>query len=165
MQMYAQKAMAFSDLDDGEALLQQALASSMESYRRNEYGRKQRASPVARRRGQRQSPPVPLEPPTEAAYASLPPYSMYASVPPVAAAAAAAAPSVASAPSAASAVASPAPSGIAAEEEYPQTVQELVMNGFELSKVIHAYDLIGDNFDDLLAFLLSSSSSSSARGR
>uniref|UniRef100_A0A7S1DBC8 UBA domain-containing protein n=1 Tax=Cyclophora tenuis TaxID=216820 RepID=A0A7S1DBC8_CYCTE len=40
-------------------------------------------------------------------------------------------------------------------DEYPQTVQELVMNGFELSKVVHAYELIGDNFDDLLAFLVS----------
>jgi len=41
-------------------------------------------------------------------------------------------------------------------DEYPQSVQELVMNGFQLSKVLHAYDLIGDNFDDLLAFLLAS---------
>lgn len=41
-------------------------------------------------------------------------------------------------------------------DEYPQTVQELVMNGFELQKVIKAYDLIGDNFDDLLSFLMSS---------
>lgn len=40
-------------------------------------------------------------------------------------------------------------------DEYPQTVQELVMNGFELQKVLKAYDLIGDNFDDLLAFLMS----------
>jgi OTU domain-containing protein 5 len=39
--------------------------------------------------------------------------------------------------------------------EYPQTVQELVMNGFELSQVIRAYDLIGDHFDDILNFLLS----------
>jgi hypothetical protein len=44
-------------------------------------------------------------------------------------------------------------------DEYPQTVQELVMNGFELQKVIKAYDLIGDNFDDLLAFLMSSGTS------
>jgi hypothetical protein len=44
-------------------------------------------------------------------------------------------------------------------DEYPQTVQELVMNGFELQKVLRAYDLIGDNFDDLLAFLMTSSSS------
>jgi hypothetical protein len=49
---------------------------------------------------------------------------------------------------------------ISAGEEYPQTVQELVMNGFELRKVIHAYELIGDNFDDLLSFLLSSTNSS-----
>ena len=41
-------------------------------------------------------------------------------------------------------------------DEYPASVQELVMNGFELQKVLHAYDLIGDNFDDLLSFLLSS---------
>ena len=43
-------------------------------------------------------------------------------------------------------------------DEYPQCVQELVMNGFDLQKVLKAYDLIGDNFDNLLAFLLSTSS-------
>lgn len=41
-------------------------------------------------------------------------------------------------------------------DEYPASVQELAINGFELSKVLHAYSLIGDNFDDLLSFLLSS---------
>ena len=41
-------------------------------------------------------------------------------------------------------------------DEYPACVQELVMNGFELRKVVHAYELVGDNFDDLLSFLLSS---------
>ena len=45
-------------------------------------------------------------------------------------------------------------------DEYPASVQELVMNGFELQKVLRAYDLIGDNFDDLLSFLLSQTSSS-----
>jgi len=45
--------------------------------------------------------------------------------------------------------------------EYPDTVQELVMNGFELQKVIHAYELIGDNFDHLLSFLLSNSGNNS----
>jgi hypothetical protein len=40
-------------------------------------------------------------------------------------------------------------------EYYPQTIQELVMNGFELRRVVHAYDLVGDNFDDLLSFLMS----------
>lgn len=44
-------------------------------------------------------------------------------------------------------------------DEYPQTVQELVMNGFELSKVVHAYELVGDNFDDLLSFLVTTSGS------
>jgi hypothetical protein len=39
--------------------------------------------------------------------------------------------------------------------EYPETVQELVMNGFELSRVVRAYELIGDSFDDLLTFLVS----------
>lgn len=43
------------------------------------------------------------------------------------------------------------------DEEYPRIVQELVMNGFELSKVLKAYELIGDNFDDLLCYLMSSS--------
>jgi hypothetical protein len=40
-------------------------------------------------------------------------------------------------------------------DEYPPTVQELVMNGFELSKVVRAYELIGDDFDNLLSFLVS----------
>lgn len=39
--------------------------------------------------------------------------------------------------------------------EYPETVQELVMNGFELSRVVRAYELIGDSFGDLFAFLMS----------
>jgi hypothetical protein len=45
---------------------------------------------------------------------------------------------------------------LSSSDEYPPTVQELVMNGFELGKVIRAYELIGDNFDDLLGFLISS---------
>lgn len=39
-------------------------------------------------------------------------------------------------------------------EEYSSTVQELVMNGFELRAVLKAYDLVGDNFDDILSLLL-----------
>lgn len=41
------------------------------------------------------------------------------------------------------------------QDEYPQFVQELVMNGFELSQVLRARDLVGDDFDDLLAYLMS----------
>lgn len=40
--------------------------------------------------------------------------------------------------------------------EYPDSVTELVMNGFELSQVLRAYELVGDNFDDLLALLMNS---------
>jgi len=46
------------------------------------------------------------------------------------------------------------------DDEYPQTVQELVMNGFPLEKVLKAFDLIGDNFNDLITFLMSSSDAS-----
>lgn len=44
------------------------------------------------------------------------------------------------------------------QDEYPQVVQELVMNGFELSSVRKAYDLCGDNFDSILSFLISTNS-------
>lgn len=74
-----------------------------------------------------------------------------ASIPPVAAASPfAAAPAAASVPQeeASELVSS------TSTDEYPSTVQELVMNGFALSKVIRAYELIGDNFDDLLLFLM-----------
>lgn len=44
-------------------------------------------------------------------------------------------------------------------DDYPQIVQELVMNGFDVKEVVRAYELIGENFDDLLAFLVSNRSS------
>jgi hypothetical protein len=76
------------------------------------------------------------------------------SIPPAAAASAAA-----SAPATAARreETQPAPP-IGTADEYPQTVQELVMNGFELRKVVRAWELIGDNFDDLLSFLVSNAS-------
>ena len=73
------------------------------------------------------------------------------------------APAVASRPSSDDS-SSHAHSGAAASpmiaEHYPQSVQELVMNGFELRKVVHAYGLVGDNFDSLLGFLMSTSGNS-----
>ncbi len=50
-------------------------------------------------------------------------------------------------PNVASAVSIGGSGGIASSSsgEYPVSVQELVMNGFELQKVLCAYDLIGDN--------------------
>ena len=65
-------------------------------------------------------------------------------IPPAAAASVAAASSPP--PAAARRQGSPGPS---ISDEYPQVVQELVMNGFELSKVVRAYELIGDRFDDI----------------
>lgn len=147
--------MNLSDLDTTNFELEQkVLESSMESYRRQEAGRKQRASPTLgrRRRGRISPAAVNVQEWNLPAFgtssvAAIPP-------PPPAAAAAAAASSVASVASAASADSSPLTA-----DEYPQTVQELVMNGFELGKVVHAYELIGDNFDDLLTFLMSNNSS------
>jgi hypothetical protein len=40
-------------------------------------------------------------------------------------------------------------------DEYPQAVQELVMNGFALDKAIQGYKMLGDNFDDIVLFLTS----------
>lgn len=45
-------------------------------------------------------------------------------------------------------------------EEYPSTVQELVMNGFSLNAVVKAYDLVGNNFDDILSLLLANNTMS-----
>lgn len=75
-----------------------------------------------------------------------------------AAAAAASSSAAASLPSASSSAYAAAAGGRAGNDadEYPASVQELVMNGFGLQKVLRAYDLVGDNFDDLLSFLLSS---------
>jgi hypothetical protein len=147
--------MNLSDLDTTNFELEQkVLESSMESYRRQEAGRKQRASPtLGRRRRGRISPSAGNV--QEGNLPALGTSSVAAILPPPPAAAAAAASSVASVASAASADSSPLTA-----DEYPQTVQELVMNGFELGKVVHAYELIGDNFDDLLTFLMSNSSSS-----
>lgn len=134
--MYQNKALVLSDLDATNFELEQtALEDSMEAYRQQEQGRKQRA----RRDGISVVSEAPQAWPTvsdnPAAAASLP---------------SAAAPAAASVAAAAAAAPTSA-------DEYPQTVQELVMNGFELAKVVHAYELIGDNFDDMLAFLMMNS--------
>jgi hypothetical protein len=150
-QLYKSKAMDLSDLDATNFELEQkVLESSMESYRRQEAGRKQRASPTLgrRRRGRHSPAAVAIQERNLPAFGT----SSVAAIPPPPPAAAA--PSMASIASAANSDSSPLTA-----DEYPQTVQELVMNGFELGKVVHAYELIGDNFDDLLTFLMSNSSS------
>lgn len=77
-----------------------------------------------------------------------------ARIPAAAAAASVASAASASAPAAAKRDDSPPPA-MGTTDAYPQTVQELVMNGFDPGKVQRAYELIGDNFDDLLSFLMS----------
>ena len=146
MQMYKQKALALSDLDaTSDEMEQNALESSLQTYMQSELSRKKRASPgshTSRARQRSKSPELPLNAPVLPAYAPAP-------------TAAAAAP----VPAAAAAAASPAnhTTGPVLDDpyEYPAVVQELAMNGFELPKVVRAYELIGDNFDDLLSFLCS----------
>lgn len=179
LQMYQHKAMALSDMDATNFELEQAaVESSLQTWLQTEHGRKKRASPVAgvrsRRRQQQQQPSQqpPPSPPSRASLSSTDdstddPTSLAHSVAPSVARSAAACASVASV---ASAVAAPAAAAAAASlglssdtaatsaDEYPFVVQELVMNGFELSKVVRAYELVGDNFDDLLSFLMSNTS-------
>jgi hypothetical protein len=69
-----------------------------------------------------------------------------------------AAASAASMPSAAALPSYGSSSPLRPVEEYSSTVQELVMNGFELRDVLKAYDLVGDNFDDMLSLLLANAS-------
>ena len=144
--MYKQKALALSDLDATSLEMEQtALESSLQSYMQTELSRKKRASPedkTSRARQRSSSPVLPAYAPAPTAAAA----AAVASSPPAAAAAAAAAPTQSA--------------GFNRPDtndpyEYPPVVQELVMNGFELSKVVRAYELIGDNFDNLLSFLCS----------
>lgn len=114
--------------DEDFDLEQKVLMQSLEEYRRQEQGQKQRATSSS---------------PTES--------NNLARLPEVAT------DPVASLAASATGVASIPPAASRPADEYPPTVQELVMNGFELRKVVHAYELIGDDFDDLLAFLMSNS--------
>ncbi len=155
--MYEKKMMAFSDFDETNfALEQKALASSMETYFRQEHGRKQRATvtSVGSASRRRRCSPVPHDVDNT--------HSNPIAAPPVVSVPAAAhSPAMASLSSHETArdrmYSSPVTEHAVLDEEYPQVVQELVMNGFELQDVIRAYEFVGDRFDDLLSLLLSSS--------
>jgi len=67
-------------------------------------------------------------------------------------------PAVASRPNSSHDIESSSPVNPMMVDHYPQSVQELVMNGFELKRVVRAYELVGDNFDNLLNFLMSTTS-------
>lgn len=176
-QLYQNKALSLSDCDATNFELEQAvLESSLESFRTFEHGRKQasKAKKPSGRRTRQASPPqksgvafgglggshhssvasIPREARQDAG--SVPSAASVASIAP--SVASAAAPPVASRPSNDDYRPSQADAGPMMAEQYPPTVQELVMNGFELRKVVHAYELVGDNFDDLLAFLMAGGS-------
>ena len=165
--MYKNKALALSDVDATNFELEQTiLETSLQSFydsSQEDEGRKQRASPGGRRRRTPSSSSETDRTDTQCPVGEEPRQA------PVAAAAAMASPpspehdtSVAtSSPlsvraAAHSEVETQHPSLTGTPDEYPSVVQELVMNGFDLKKVVHAYELFGDKFDDLLAFLMSS---------
>ena len=163
--MYSNEALALSDMDATYFELEQAaLEHSLNAYPNFEQGKKQQASSSRRRKQGRNSPShssssndSAANPSSSHAVASLPEDSSdnnEARIPPPVAAAAAAVASAASIPGAADND-EDSVSASASVAQYPQTVHELVMNGFELRKVVRAYELICDNFDDLLAFLMS----------
>lgn len=79
-----------------------------------------------------------------------------ASIPPAAAA------SVASVAASRDHSSIPPAAALGTVDEYPRTVQELVMNGFDLPRVVRAFELIGDNFDDLLSFLMSNTTTTTS---
>mmetsp|Transcript_10 Transcript_10/g.45 ORF Transcript_10/g.45 Transcript_10/m.45 type:complete len:412 (+) Transcript_10:46-1281(+) len=136
--MYQNKALALSDAEDTEFDLEQSiLEASLQSYQMQEGG-KQHASAT----GRRQKRP---------AEADLLVQNSSKQPPPAAAAA--------SSPSSTAPGSSFAASREPPTDEYPAVVQELVMNGFGLPRVVRAYELLGDNFDDLLAFLMSNTHS------
>jgi hypothetical protein len=157
-----------SDLDATNfELEQEVLAYSWDSYSKQEHGRKQRAAPenaTASDLQCRSSPgpaaltpylPVYSERPSSVATAAAPASENFLSSPSPAATLSPVVASVASA--------SMDDSSHFREEdgvtEYPQSVQELVVNGFDLKRVVRAYELVGENFDDMLDFLIATSSS------
>jgi len=148
--LYKQKAIALSDLEATDFELEQmVLANSLKTYQNTEKARK--GSSNSKRRIKSNSSPLALPKSTSSTASAstfartsqdIQPATKQRSI-------------AASSNAASAAFASRAQDPHEGEEEYPQVVQELVMNGFELSKVLHAYDLVGNNFDDLLCFLMS----------
>lgn len=163
---YKKKALYLSEIEAADFDLEQAvIKSSLDSYRKAEQERKQPSSRRMEGRRKRNNASPPNSSPRVALNAAEGGRSLCS-----AGNGSSASPVQTPSPSAAAAGTSVevaleervAPSSHVAAaagatvDEYPQTVQELVMNGFELKKVLHAFDLIGDNFDDLLSFLISS---------
>jgi len=184
--MLKQKALALSDMEATDIELEQAaLLSSLESYQQTEVGKKQPWNHQKDRRQRQQSQqqqqqqqgqyghePQESYSTSSSAFASLSSqtdtasrnheasYSNQSSSSSSNVASLSSAGVTSSAFASASATTNynddSIPQHLLQDDEYPQCVQELTMNGFELQKVVKAYELIGDNFDDLLAYLMNS---------
>jgi hypothetical protein len=134
--------MSMSDMDATYFELEQAaLEHSLRPFNQNDHESKKRASTssTSSEHWRQDSPAVAAAPSAIPAVASLPSPTQAASIPPAAA----------SIPPAASNRPPMSP------EVYPSSVQELCMNGFALAEVVKVFDLVGDNFDDMLSLLLS----------
>lgn len=156
-QMFKKAALTISDLEAANFDLEQAvLESSLEAFRQHESGRKQGATSARYKDSENKSSMGLAHHHHVLPVASSAPAPLYAAaVAPVAATTASFPEETTANAWTVSMATTPVNTGT---DEYPPTVQELVMNGFDLSRVIHAYELIGDNFDDLLSFLISTSS-------
>lgn len=162
--MNSNNALSLSDMDATYFELEQAaLERSLQSYSQKEEGKKQSASTTTLRAtpGNGAKPETTIHGDHKApAVAAVAVPSTSESLPcpsqesiPVAAAAASS--SVASAAARGGESPSPTPpQRLLPVEEYPSSVQELVMNGFPLSTVVKAFDLVGNNFDHMLSLCL-----------
>lgn len=156
--MNSHNALSLSDMDATYFELEQAaLEQSLQSMSQKDEGKKRRASTSASKPKERDGAKAQTikgdhkAPAIAAAAASSTsaclPCPSQESIP---LAAAAASSTVASA----SLTQSEPPPQLLSVEEYPSSVQELVMNGFALSTVVKAFDLVGDNFDHMLSLCL-----------
>lgn len=164
--MNSNNALSLSDMDATYFELEQAaLVQSLQSFSQKDEGKKRRASTTTWPRpitddsskpktsgGDHKAPAVADAAPSSTT-ASLPCPSQE-SIPLAAAAASSAVASAASREN-------ESPQRLLPVEEYPSSVQELVMNGFSLSTVGKAFDLVGDNFDHMLSLCLANANRAS----
>lgn len=180
--MSSNNALSLSDMDATYFELEQAaLERSLRSYSQKDEGKKQSASSTKTKLTTAKSRPSTGDSskpktikgdhktPAVAAAAVAVATSATTSLPcpsqesiPLAAAAASSSVALAAARGRESSSSSPTPpQRLLPVEEYPSSVQELVMNGFPLSSVVKAFDLVGNNFDHMLSLCLSNANRSS----
>jgi len=168
--MSSNNALSLSDMDATYFELEQAaLERSLQSYSQKEEGKKQSAktsrkpkttNDVAKpktTKGYHKAPAAATAAAASSATTYLPCPSQENI--PVAAAASSSSVAVARRSDSPSSSSPTRPQRLLPVEEYPSSVQELVMNGFPLSTVVKAFDLVGNNFDHMLNLCLAKTSS------